>query len=112
MAPVSGGELIVDVRRSFDEPDEVIEFGGAVEELVTIGGLTVSRAVQPPGWRWSTHFKPLVGGEWCQAHHVGIQLSGRMAIELADGPCSNSGLATCTTSLPATTGRPWATSRA
>ena len=85
MAPVSGGELIVDVRRSFDEPDEVIEFGGAVEELVTIGGLTVSRAVQPPGWRWSTHFKPLVGGEWCQAHHVGIQLSGRMAIELADG---------------------------
>jgi len=71
--------------RSFDEPDEVIEFGGAVEELVTIGGLTVSRAVQPPGWRWSTHFKPLVGGEWCQAHHVGMQLSGRQAIELDDG---------------------------
>lgn len=75
----------MDLMRSFDEPDEMIEFGGAVEELVTIGGLTVSRGVQPPGWRWSTHFKPLVGGEWCQAHHVGMQLSGRQAIELDDG---------------------------
>ena len=71
--------------RSFDEPDEVIEFGGVAEQLVSIGGLTVARGVQPPGWRWSMDFKPLVGGEWCQAHHVGVQLSGRQAIELDDG---------------------------
>jgi class 3 adenylate cyclase len=71
--------------RRFEEPDEVIEFGGATEELISIGGLTVSRSVQPPGWRWSTHFRPLVGGERCQAHHVGMVLSGRQAIERDDG---------------------------
>jgi len=71
--------------RRFEEPDELIEFGGVTEQLITLGGLTVSRAVQPPGWRWSTHFKPLVGGERCQAHHVGIVLAGRQGVELEDG---------------------------
>jgi len=75
----------MDHARTFDDPDERIEFGGATEELITIGGLTVSRSVQPVGWRWSEHFKPLVGGHWCQAHHVGIQLSGRQGIVLEDG---------------------------
>ncbi len=75
----------MDLARSFDEPDERIEFGGVVEELVSIGGLTVSRSVQPAGWRWSQHFQPLVGGDRCQAHHVGIVLSGRQGIEFEDG---------------------------
>jgi class 3 adenylate cyclase len=71
--------------RNFGEPDEVVEFGGATEQLISIGGLTVSRTVQPVGWRWRTHFQPLVGGDWCQAHHVGITLEGRQAILLEDG---------------------------
>jgi class 3 adenylate cyclase len=71
--------------RSFDAPDETVEFGGIIEQLITIGGLTVSRSVQPKGWRWRDDFKPLVGGEWCQAHHVGMVLSGRQAILLDDG---------------------------
>ena len=29
--------------RTFGEPDEVVEFGGATEQLISIGGLTVSR---------------------------------------------------------------------
>ena len=75
----------MDHVRRWDEPDEVVEFGGATEELITIGGLTVSRSSQPMGWRWREHFQPLVGGEWCQAHQVGVQLSGRQAILLEDG---------------------------
>jgi class 3 adenylate cyclase len=74
-----------DLIRNFDEPDETIDFGGAIEQLISIGGLTVSRSVQPAGWHWREHFQPLVGGEWCQAHHVGITLEGRQAILLADG---------------------------
>jgi class 3 adenylate cyclase len=73
------------LMRNFREPDEVVEFGGATEQLISIGGLTVSRTVQPVGWRWRTHFQPLVGGDWCQAHHVGITLEGRQAILLEDG---------------------------
>ena len=71
--------------RNFEEPDKVVEFGGATEQLISIGGLTFSRSVQPVGWRWRTHFQPLVGGDWCQAHHVGITLEGRQAILLEDG---------------------------
>jgi class 3 adenylate cyclase len=71
--------------RSFDAPDETVEFGGVLEQLITIGGLTVSRSVQPQGWRWRDNFQPLVGGEWCQANHVGMVLSGRQIILLDDG---------------------------
>jgi class 3 adenylate cyclase len=74
-----------DLKRNFEDPDERVEFGGATEELISIGGLTVSRSVQPAGWHWREHFQPLVGGDWCMAHHVGITLSGRQGIELRDG---------------------------
>lgn len=74
-----------DLIRSFGDPDESVRFGGVTEDLVSIGGITVARSVQPVGWRWSEHFRPLLGDEWCQAHHVGIVLSGRQAILLQDG---------------------------
>jgi class 3 adenylate cyclase len=41
--------------------------------------------VNEPGWRWSTDIRPTVGGEWCQARHVGIVLSGRLGIDFPDG---------------------------
>jgi class 3 adenylate cyclase len=71
--------------RNFDAPDETVRFGGVTEDLVSIGGITIARSVQPVGWRWRDHFQPLVGGEWCQAHHIGIVLAGRQAVLLQDG---------------------------
>ena len=71
--------------RRWDEPDETVEFGGATSRLISIGGLTVSRDELPAGWRWREHFQPLVGGDSCQAHHVGMILTGRLTIVLADG---------------------------
>jgi class 3 adenylate cyclase len=75
----------INIKRSFDDPDEVVEFGGVTEQLISIGGLTVSRSVQPVGWDWHKHFQPLVGGEWCQAHHVGAVIGGRQAVRMMDG---------------------------
>jgi len=73
-------------RKSFREPDESIEFEGIVEEIVEIAGFTVGRIVQPPGWRWSQNDpRALTEGTWCQAHHVGVVLSGRWGAELLDG---------------------------
>jgi hypothetical protein len=47
--------------------------------------MTVARTVQDPGWRWSTDMQPLVGGEWCEARHFGVVISGRFGASLRDG---------------------------
>jgi hypothetical protein len=71
--------------KNFDEPDEVVELPGLVDEIVEVGGFVIAREVVSPGWRWSTHAKPIVGGDWCDAHHVGLTVSGRWGVVLDDG---------------------------
>lgn len=71
--------------KSLDRPDEVVEFPGFTGSIVELGDLTVGRMVAEPGWRWSTHVRPTVGGEWCQARHIGHVISGRMGALLSDG---------------------------
>lgn len=78
-------------RRSFDAPDETIAFPNIVAKLVELGELTVGMLVSEPGWRWSVHNRPTVGGEWCQARHVGVILSGRLGIEFSDGTSAEFG---------------------
>jgi len=71
--------------KNFDDPDEVVQLPGLLEEVVEVGGFTVGREVVEPGWRWSRDTKPVVGGEWCEAHHVGLTISGRWGVALKDG---------------------------
>jgi class 3 adenylate cyclase len=73
------------VRKSFNEPDEVVRLPKLTAEIVEVGELTASRLVTEPGWRWSEHVRPQVGGDWCQVHHVGVVLSGKMGITFPDG---------------------------
>jgi hypothetical protein len=63
--------------KSFDSPDETRTPEKAQIDSVTIGGLTFARETLEPGWRWSSHVKPTVGGESCQRRHVKIFVSGR-----------------------------------
>jgi len=76
---------VTDTPKNFANPDEALHFPGITEALVEIAGMTVARTVQDPGWRWSTDMKPLVGGEWCEARHVGVMISGRAGFLLRDG---------------------------
>ena len=71
--------------KNFAKPDKTIRFEKLVQDMVELGNLTVGRNVLEPGWRWSTHVRPHVGGEWCKGRHVGIVLSGRMGITFSDG---------------------------
>lgn len=71
--------------KSFRSPDEVVKLPKLTAEIVELGELTVSRTVSEPGWRWSEHVRPSVGGEWCQVRHVGVVLSGRLGILFPDG---------------------------
>lgn len=73
------------LSKNLDDPDETIQFPGITQEQVDIGDLTVGRVTQEPGWRWSTHIRPQVGGDWCQARHVGVVLSGRFGALFEDG---------------------------
>jgi len=54
-------------------------------DVVTVGGLTFYRETLEPGWQWSKHVKPVVGGDACQRFHVKILLSGRQHIRMNDG---------------------------
>jgi class 3 adenylate cyclase len=80
MSPMSDAHA-----KNFEQPDQTIEFPLLTAKIVEVGDFTVGYVVHQPGWRWSTHFRPSVGGEWCQARHVGVVLSGRVAILLQDG---------------------------
>ena len=73
------------VAKSFEDADQVTDASGVREELITLGDHTVGRVTHQPGWRWSTHTRPTVGTERCQTRHVGVVISGRMGVELADG---------------------------
>jgi class 3 adenylate cyclase len=79
------------LRASLDRPSEVIEFPLISASLVELGDLTVGLFVSEPGWRWSVHNRPKVGGEWCQARHVGVVISGRLGIDFSDGTSAEFG---------------------
>jgi class 3 adenylate cyclase len=71
--------------KSLEEPDETLASGGVVQDIVEIADVSVARITVEPGWRWSEHMRPLVGGDWCEVHHVGLLLSGRFGVTLRDG---------------------------
>ena len=66
-------------------PDETRTFEKGRLDLINIGGGTVGRATLEPGWKWSTHVKPIAGTEWCEAPHFQYQVSGRMHVLMRDG---------------------------
>ena len=74
----------IQIRR-FDSPDETRTFEKGSFELLTVGGITIGRASYQPGWKWSEHVGPRVGTASCQVEHVGLVVSGQVAIAMDDG---------------------------
>lgn len=71
--------------RRFKTPDTVREFPKGRFEILTLGGVTVGRAVYQPGWRWSEHVGPDLGQSMCSLAHVGYVVSGTATAAFADG---------------------------
>lgn len=71
--------------RRFSSPDEVIKFGPTRSAMISLGDLILPHDIQQPGWRWSTHVKPIVGTDSCQVRHLGLVLRGRLHVALDDG---------------------------
>lgn len=74
-------------KKSLNSPDEVRPFkdGKGKVAIFTVGNQTMGRAEFEPGWRWSTHVKPIAGTDSCEATHTGIILEGRMVVKMNDG---------------------------
>ena len=101
--------MSVTIRR-FDNPDEKREFSLGAFQVVNMAGMTFVLATYEPGWRWSSH----VGGSddaLCPVAHVGLVLSGRAAVKMADGEYVEMRPGISLTSARATTVGSWATNR-
>ena len=73
------------MKKSFDNPDEVRAPDKAKVSVCDLGGIAAAKLVLQPGWSWETCVKPMIGGESCQAKHVGTVISGQMAAKHNDG---------------------------
>ncbi|TDJ33207.1 MAG: cupin domain-containing protein [Gammaproteobacteria bacterium] len=74
----------IDLKR-FDSPDEVRRFEKGYFEIVRLGGLTLGRATYEPGWKWSEHVGPDTDETSCHVEHVGLVISGKIAVAMDDG---------------------------
>jgi quercetin dioxygenase-like cupin family protein len=70
---------------NFADASDVTDLPLLREEAVEVGGFRIGREVTEPGWRWSKHARPTLGGDWCQDRHIGITVSGRWGVSLPDG---------------------------
>ena len=71
--------------KNIETPDERRVFEHASLSVVNLPGVTITRAVYQPGWKWSTDVKPVVGTEACQVVHTGYVISGRLRARMDDG---------------------------
>jgi len=61
------------------------EIGGVRLDVVPAGAARVKRMIYPPGFKWSSAMKAIVGTDRCMHAHVGFLARGEIHIEYADG---------------------------
>lgn len=71
--------------KNFRNPDQVRRFPNGHIANVSHGETTIGRFVLEPGWHWSRDVGPIAGTRWCQIHHLGVVLRGRLRVELETG---------------------------
>jgi hypothetical protein len=71
--------------RRFEDPDAAVPMELGAFARVALGGMTVGRAEYAPGWRWSEHVGKALGQALCPVAHVGLVVSGRNRVIMADG---------------------------
>jgi quercetin dioxygenase-like cupin family protein len=73
-------------KGNFSKPTRTVDLSGmGTVDVVGMGDMTVSRMTFRPGWRWSEHARPVVGGDSCQTFHHGFVTSGRLMVRMNDG---------------------------
>jgi class 3 adenylate cyclase len=78
--------------KSFRKPEQVRTFPNGRIELVSHSETTIGRFTLQPGWRWSRDVGPIMQTRFCQIHHQGVVLRGRLRIESDTGEVCELGL--------------------
>jgi hypothetical protein len=82
----SGGKnMTTIIKKSLNQPEKTQTPEKLKAEIVKIDGIEIQRVTVEPGWRWSKHLKPVVGGDSCQRHHLVYMLSGKLHAKMIDG---------------------------
>jgi hypothetical protein len=71
--------------KSMDSPDETRTPDKTNVSVVHLGGASVARLSVQPGWSWADCIRPVVGGDSCQAAHLGYVVKGTLHIKADDG---------------------------
>jgi quercetin dioxygenase-like cupin family protein len=77
--------------KSVKSPEEVRPFDKGNAAVVHVGGHPVLLGTFEPGWKWSSHVKPIAKTDSCQAPHLLYCISGRMKIVMTDGTTAEIG---------------------
>lgn len=72
-------------KKSLNQPEKIQTPEKLKDEIVTVNGIVVQRVTVEPGWQWSKHLKPVVGGDSCQVNHLLYILSGKLKVRTDDG---------------------------
>ncbi len=62
-----------------------VSFGPVEIDVGAVGDARIKRLIYPPGMRWSSDIKPLVGTERCEHAHAGFLVEGALRFEFDDG---------------------------
>lgn len=82
---VEGPEMSTDPLFALIEGADHREVGGIELDIVPAGKARVKRMIYPPGFRWSTHMKPVAQTDYCMHAHVGFLARGRIHVIFSDG---------------------------
>jgi class 3 adenylate cyclase len=72
-------------RKSLDMPDEERSIPNGHVQIWELGDFVIGKVTFEPGWRWSKDIKPIAGTDWCEYHHLGLMIQGRVHFLTPDG---------------------------
>ena len=72
-------------RKLLDLPDETRMLPKGRTDIWNLGDFVVGRINFEPGWQWSKNVKPIAQTEWCEYHHLGLQMEGKLHYVTPDG---------------------------
>ncbi len=73
------------IKKSLNNPEDTQTPEKLKSEVVVVDGVKIQRVTVAPGWHWSEHLKPVVGGDSCQLDHLLYMLSGNLRVKMEDG---------------------------